>query len=221
MGKISDEKIKRVFTFLEEKKVFTLDQIVSSLNCSTPTARMKLKHWKTYTSYNQNGRYYTMPTVPRFNENGLWHYNNIFFSKYGNLRKTIVHLIHNSASGLTGNEVGNYVGLQPRSFLHHFRNVSGIHREKIDGVFIYFSDDADRYKEQVRSRTRDFITTGTPPLRDADAVVILTALIKHHDITLGDIMALPEIQARKFSIFVIREFLDRHGLLKKTPPTRP
>jgi hypothetical protein len=35
-----------------------------------------------------------------------------------------------------------------------------------------------------------------------------------------DIMALPEVRERKFSPAVIGDFMDRHGLLKKTPITK-
>ena len=192
MPKLSEGKLKSVFRVLEHRKVFTLDQLISSLSCSTPTARLKLKQWKAHTSYNKNSRYYAMPTVPRFNENGLWHYENISFSEYGNLRSTVIHLINNSDSGLSGNEIGDLVRLPPRSFLHHFRDVAGIHREKREGVYIYFSDDPGRYQEQLRNRSRALIPPGKL-LSDADAVVILAALIKHHDITVEDIMALPEI----------------------------
>jgi hypothetical protein len=219
MLKFHEKKLESVFKFLEGKKVFTLDQLVSSLSCSTPTARLKLKQWHAYTSYNQNGRYYTMPTVPRFDENGLWFYEAISFSKYGNLRNTVIHLIKNSPLGLTGNEIGNLVRLAPRSFLHHFRKVSGICREKREGVYVYFSDDVDRYKEQIRNRSRALIEEGKQ-LRDADVIVILTALIKHHKITIEDIMGLPEVRGGNFSRVVIREFLDRHDLLKKTPVTK-
>lgn len=134
MPKFSEETLRDVFKFLERIKVFTLDGLMSAMGCSMPSARMKLKQWKAYTSFNQNGRYYTMPTVPRFDDNGLWFYENVLFCRYGNLRNTIVHLINNSASGLTGNEIGKLVRLSPRSFLHHFRNVGGIQREKIEGV---------------------------------------------------------------------------------------
>ena len=220
MLKFHEKKLERVFKFLEDEKVFTLDQLVSSLSCSTPTARLKLKQWQAYTSYNQNGRYYTMPTVPRFDENGLWFYEAISFSKYGNLKNTVVHLINTSPIGLTGNEIGNLVRLPPRSFLHHFRNVAGICREKREGVYVYFSDDVERYKEQVGKRSRALIVE-EKLLRDADVVVILTALIKHHEITIEDIMGLPEVRGGNFSRVVIREFLERHDLLKKTPVTKP
>jgi hypothetical protein len=88
MAKLSEAKLKRVFRFLENIKVFTLGQMVASLSCSIPTARLKLKQWQAHTSYNQNGRYYAMPTVPRFDDNGLWHYKKVSISKYGNLKNT-------------------------------------------------------------------------------------------------------------------------------------
>jgi hypothetical protein len=98
--------------------------------------------------------------------------------------------------------------------------VAGIQREKREGVYVYFSGDPDRYKEQLQRR----LSILPPPVKlftDADAVVILAALIKHHDISMEDIMALPEVRERKFSPVVIREFLDHHGLLKKIPTTKP
>ena len=98
--------------------------------------------------------------------------------------------------------------------------MAGICREKREGVYVYFSEDVDRYKEQIQNRSRTFIEEGKL-LRDADVIVILTALIKHHEITIEDIMGLPEVRGGNFSRVVIREFLDRHDLLKKTPVTKP
>lgn len=220
MIKFGDEKLKSVINFLEDIRVFTLDQLISSLKCSMPTARLKLKHWQTYTSYNQNSRYYALPTVPRFDENGLWFYKNIFFSKYGNLRDTVVHLINNSPSGLTGNEIGDFVNLSPRSFLYHFREVSGIQRQKVEGIYAYYSDDPGRYKLQVQNRSRA-VVSARERLSDADAVIILAALIKQHGLGVEDIMGLPEVRKLKLSRPVIGEFLDRHDLLKKTLDTGP
>ncbi|NQU65264.1 MAG: hypothetical protein HQ517_13415 [SAR324 cluster bacterium] len=220
MSENKEEKQKAVLKHLKRKRVFTLEQLVSYLECSVPTARLRLKKWKTYTSYNQNGRYYSLKTVPRFDENGLWHYEHVFFSKSGNLKKTLVYLVQKSPSGLTGKEIGDLVGLPPRSFLHHFRNTAGIFREKMEGLYIYFSDDPGRYKRQSGNRS-NLIVYQDELFSDADAVIILTALIRHHGISLEEIMALPEIRAQKFSSFVINDFLSRHDLLKKTLDIQP
>lgn len=216
MGKLNEEKIGSAFRFLEKIKVFTLDRVVSLLCCSTPNTRLKLKQWKAHTSFNQNGRYYTMPTVPRFDSNGLWFHEDVAFSHHGNLRNTVVALIKNSPSGLSGKEIGELVRLMPRSFLHHFRDVSGICREKQDGVYIYFSDDSLRYKEQLKQRE---LTVAGKSLSATDAITILAALIKYHRSSPDDIAALPEVRARNISVVAIREFVDHHCLLKKKSDT--
>ena len=57
--------------------------------------------------------FYQVYTVPRFDNNGLWHYKDIYFSRYGNLKNTIVQLVGSSSSGLTGKEIGALVRLDP------------------------------------------------------------------------------------------------------------
>ena len=220
MTKLSKVKLKNVFNLLEDIKVFTLERLVLSLSCSIPTARLKLKQWGSYTSYNQNGRYYAMPTVPRFDNNGLWHFEDIYFSRYGNLKSTIVQLVERSPSGVIGKEIGALVRLDPRSFLHHFRNTGGIQREKTEGVYVYFSDNPVTYSQQRKSRSKLAHPVGKI-LSEADAVVILSALIKHHGICLEEIMALPGIRRHKISSDAIRDFLIRNDLLKKTPTAKP
>jgi len=217
MSKINPEKIKKTQTVLKKKKVFVFPLLISLLSCSIRTGRLKLKQWGAYSSYNQNGKYYTLPGVPDFDDNGLWWYKDIYFSKHGTLKNTVVHLINKSISGLSGDQIDKIIALSPRSFLHHFRDTPGIRRQKHAGLYVYFSDDADRYNQQVQSRLKAL----GEHISDADAVMILVALIKHHNISIDDFAMLPEAKARKLSAQAIREFLERHGLGKKTPSTKP
>ncbi len=154
MFKINPEKIEKTQAVLKKKKVFVFPLLISLLSCSVRTGRLKLKQWGAYSSYNQNGKYYTLPSVPDFDENGLWWYKDIYFSKHGTLKNTVVHLINKSTSGFSGDQIGKIIALSPRSFLHHFRNTPGIRRQKHAGVYVYFSDDADRYNQQVQSRLK-------------------------------------------------------------------
>jgi len=111
MTMISEEKIKTTKKILLKEKAFTIDLPVSLLDCSTPGARLKLRQWGAYTSYNQNGRYYALPAVPRFDENGLWRFRQIYFSRQGTLKKTVVYLVRKSSSGLDGNQIGEPLAL--------------------------------------------------------------------------------------------------------------
>jgi hypothetical protein len=77
----------------KHKKVVTIVVLAAWLSCSIATARRRLKAWRAYTSYNHNGRYYTLPEIADFDENGLWQYQGVFFSKHGNLKQTLAHLL--------------------------------------------------------------------------------------------------------------------------------
>ncbi len=206
-------------TTLKKEKVFTLKRLTSLLGCSRRTAQTKLSQWKTHTSYNQNSKYYTFPEVPQFGIHGLWWYKDIAFSKHGNLKKTIIYLVNSSESGLTGKEIGDLLSLFPQNFVHHFRNCPEIRREKHGGIYIHFSNQPDRYKQQVRRRIADILPVVKDTLSEGDAIVVLVAIIKYHGISLKEILALPEVSKCDVSELAIRNFMESHGLLKKTPAT--
>ena len=60
-----------LFTF-HARKILTIDELCELLSCSAITSRRRLKQWQALTSYNQNNRYYTLPSIPIFNKLGLW-----------------------------------------------------------------------------------------------------------------------------------------------------
>jgi hypothetical protein len=213
MSHIKESKLEEVIVYLEKIYVFTINQLAAALDCSIPTARLKLKQWQAHTSYNKNGRYYAMPTVPRFDGNGLWRYEDIFFSKYGSLKKTVIGLVGKSETGLTGAQIGGIVGLSPRSFLHHFRDTPGIFREKHGGVYVYFSGSEEIYQRQKRQLIQ---AKAEKSLSKSEAITILTSIIKHHNISSAFIAALPEVKAQKITHAAIDHFIEKHGLLKKT-----
>lgn len=220
MRKISQDKIKEAQLVLTRQKVFTFDQLLGILGCSVRSGRSKIKQWQALTSYNQNGRYYTMPSVPRFDSHGLWQYKGIYFSKHGTLKNTVVNLVNESGAGLAASHIGQMLGLSPRSFLHHFKATPGIFREKHGGVYIYFSDDEAKYESQRRKRVES-IALSSAPLSEAEAILILVSLIQHHGITLDQIMELSQIKKSRLSRAVVSDFMLRHDLVKKTAGTRP
>lgn len=217
MGRLDHEKIKTVWHQLEKAKIFKIGDMASLLTCSVPNARLKLKQWQAFTSYNQNGKYYTLPQVPRFDDHGLWRYKNAAFSRHGNLKNTVIHLVSVAPAGLSGKQLGEILGLSPQSFLHHFRQCPGIHREKHDGVFIYFSDDDKVYEKQLQEKTSVAARSAIATLSDPEAVLILVAVIRQHGISAEEILALPEIKQSKITLSAVKGFMAYHGLLKKTP----
>ena len=103
---------KDVLKRFRQKKVITIEQLVELLQSSVITTRRRLKKWKTYTSFNNNGRYYTLPDIPDFDRNGIWKYQTILFSRHGNLKQTIIQLVKQSKAGLSAREIADIVELK-------------------------------------------------------------------------------------------------------------
>lgn len=203
-----------IFMAFKEKKVLDIKQITKLLDCSTPTARRRLKQWQAYTSYNKNGRYYTLKTIAQFDNNGLWHYGDIFFSKYGNLKKTVIQLVNTSKEGLTGSQIGNLVGLSPRSFLSHFRNEPQLLRDKLDNQFVYFSIEKECVMGQKERRTQlKRKQIKLPP--DAIAVVILVEWIKHPKLSIERLSSSLRRKGYQIKSEEILNLFEYHGLSKK------
>lgn len=204
----------KVLEHIGRQKIITINELVGLLECSVITARRRLKTWKAHTSINQNGRYYTLPKIPVFDENGLWRYQAVLFSRHGNLKQTIVALIQGAPKGLAAAEIAELVDLAPNSsFLSQLKNAPGIKRKRHDGRFVYLSDQPD-IREKQRER-REGIAFPT----DAQAVLILVQLIKHPGIGVSELAKRATSQGILIEPAAVQRLLQFHGLLKKTPDT--
>ena len=214
MSKISDDT--RIQKTIAERKVITIDVLTSLLNSSIKTARRRLKLWEAYTSYNENGRFYTLPSIPEFDANGLWAYRSIRFSKYGNLRQTAINLIKLSRAGLDAAEINDLLGIPVRSFLSALQKHADIRREKIQGRFVYFAAVEQEFNEQ-KSR-RGSMTRITQIPRDTEAILILVETIKNPHLSAEAL----SVKLRESNCIVtpesIRNLFAYYGLtVKKTP----
>lgn len=205
-----------VFRSFKKEKIVTIVLLATWLACSIPTARRRLKAWKAYTSYNHNGRYYTLPEIAKFDANGLWRYRGVFFSKHGNLKQTLVHLVTHSAQGLNGSELGELLGLQPRSFLSHFRNHPALCREEMRGRWIWFAADPKIRDQQRHARLAQVVTYAPRMPSDMEAVMILVDLIHHPSSGLEQIAHRLKPKGLDIDVEAIRQLLTHHDLLKKT-----
>jgi hypothetical protein len=209
---------KDVLQTFRRQKIITLEQLVQLLRCSAITVRRRLKKWQTYTSINKNGRYYTLPQIPVFDEIGLWRYQTVLFSKHGNLKQTVIELIRQSPSGLDAGQIAKKLDLAANSsFFSQLKNVVALRREKHQGRFVYFSDSAEIYDRQKQRMLSDHIELPT----DAEAVVILVQLIKHPGISIERLVDKVAQVNKRIEADAIKRFLQFHGLLKKTSGIKP
>lgn len=197
------------------RKIMTLGEVAELVHSSIHTARRRLKEWRAHTSYNQNGRYYALPDVPEFDADGLWHWRGVLFSRYGNLKQTVVELIRRSSAGLDTGEMGSLLGLDPRSFLSSFADHPQIRREKSQGRFVYYCADRSVYSKQQR---RSVLSAEGRQPTAIEAIAILVEKIKHPALSNEALSHRLKKQELSVEPEMIKNLFARHGLaVKKTP----
>lgn len=202
-----------------KNKIMTIEKLIPLLQCSAITVRRRLKKWETYTSINQNGRYYTLPEIPKFDGNGLWKYKLASFSKHGNLKQTIIELVKKSESGLSAVDISRILEIpSSSSYFSQLKQSDEIRRGKHKGRFIYFSAAPIRYQQQKRKIEQQ---DADGWLTDAQAVQILIHMIKNPDIEVERLAMESAPPGERFEPVAVRYFLQFHDLLKKIPDSQP
>jgi len=71
--------------FLRSNKIATLPQLKQVLGTAVDTTVFrKLKELSYRSSYSHRGRYYTLAEIPQFDPQGLWSFQDVWFSRWGN-----------------------------------------------------------------------------------------------------------------------------------------
>ena len=210
-----DKTLKR----LHARKVMTMEQLASLMQCSRRTVQRYLKQWRAINSFNKNGRYYVLPAVPSFDPHGLWHHRDIGFSRYGNLTETLIHLVRNSPAGLNATELGRLLRMEPRSFLSPYRSHPALKREKHQGRWVYFSAESDIHPRQQDQRRIMADDVRRPT--DSEVIAILVEAIRHPQSSSEQLCRQLNKQGLTVTERAVAELFAEYGLaLKKTPDSR-
>lgn len=200
-----------------KSKIMTIEELMRILQCSAITVRRRLKKWETFTSINQNGRYYTLPEIPKFDGNGLWKYQFALFSKHGNLKQTIIELVKRSEAGLSAADIAKTIEIpSSSSYFSQLKQSDEIKREKHQGRFIYFSALSTKYRQQKRGIEQQ---KASGWLTDAQAVKILVHIIKNPDVEIDRLAIESAPPGERFDPVIVKQFLQFHNLEKKTSGT--
>lgn len=205
---------------LRKRKVFTIDALAELLKCSMRTAWRRLHEWGACASYNHNAKYHALSTVPRFDEYGIWRYDDIYFSRYGNLTQTIVHLVGDSHEGIDMQRLCSILGVSAKSLYTHFRGIEEIVPQRIGRTLVFFSSQGDIRSAQMARRTSHGHPDQSPLPRSTDAVLILVDRIKHPDDSAEQSARRLLVQSPTITPAAIHALLAQYGIVKKTADVR-
>ena len=163
-------------TYLHRHTIADLAALKHALGTSADlTVFRKLKPLDYLASYTHRGRFYTLRTIARFDEDGLWAHEAVWFSRHGTLMATLEAWISQSPQGWFAAELADRLHVEVHDPLHDLVRQGRVRRAEIAGRFLYTTAEARRSKDQIRARrTADAV----PLVADAAALHVSTDELK-------------------------------------------
>lgn len=174
------ESGKNVHSYFNKARIATLNQIKEVLGTtSTMTVFRRLKSLGYLSSYSHRGKYYTLLDIPQFSSDGLWSFNSVWFSRYGNLRETVRTFIEESSAGWSAQELENILHVEVKRPLLQLYQQDKIFREKSAGVYVYYATHPDKKRSQllIRREKDAEVSIGLPAQIEALSHELKAAII--------------------------------------------
>jgi len=154
-----------VRTLLESQQVATLEDLKEALGTSgTMTVFRQLKALGYRSSYSHRGKYYTLQEIPDFDEQGLWRWHSVWFSRYGNLVETARTFVEEADRGFTASELESLLHVESKRALLHLYRTHRVARDRIGGVYVYLAKERGQQCHQKLRRQEHADALVAPPV---------------------------------------------------------
>jgi hypothetical protein len=139
--------------FFDRHNIATLDQLQEALgNPARCTVFRKLGDLQYLSSYSHRGKYYTLKSIARFTNQGLWSFRSVWFSRFGNLLQTCEAFVHGSDSGYSAAELKDILQVKTKHALTQLVRDGRLQRETFDSIYVYLSAQNEVAKRQIKAR---------------------------------------------------------------------
>ena len=133
---------QRLVSAFKRQKCWLIAPLAEQINYSIPSARRFLAKIGYYSSFTHNGRWYTLASIPRFKQDGLWFHQKIGFSREGSLTRTLIRMTEQSPMGLSAEQIGEKLQCRCHAVLVKLYREGRLERQKYGRSYIYLAADA-------------------------------------------------------------------------------
>lgn len=138
---------------LRRSKIATMPELKKALGTEVDvTVFRKLKHLAYRTSYSHRGSYYTLDETALFDQNGLWSYRSVWFSRQGTLLDTAQAFVAYSSAGHFVEELDRLLHVGTKEPLLRLWQQERLAREPVEGLYLYCSMDPVLRRRQLLAR---------------------------------------------------------------------
>lgn len=134
-------------------RALTMPEMKSALGTQVDmTVFRKLASLDYLSSYSHRGSYYTLKSIPRFDEQGIWLGRGAWFSRHGTLLNTAQALVKEAPTGYLAAELEGVLHVPVKDVLRQLTLAGRVHREDLQGLYFYTAKDRARRQEQWAAR---------------------------------------------------------------------
>jgi hypothetical protein len=139
--------------FLHRNRIATLPQLKQWLGTEADiTVFRKLKELAYRTSYSHRGSFYTLDEIAAFDEQGLWSFDSVWFSRHGTLVATTEDRVTRSEAGYFASELEDLLHVPVKEPLLQLVAQGRIARQAVSGLYLYCAGNPRTRQQQLRAR---------------------------------------------------------------------
>ena len=125
---------------LRHSKIATMPELKKALGTAVDvTVFRKLKQLAYRTSDSHRGAYYALDETARFDQNGLWSFQSVWFSRWGTLLDTTEAFVEHSAAGCFVEELDHSLHTGTKEPLLKLVQQERVTRQPVGGLYLYCS----------------------------------------------------------------------------------
>jgi len=146
---------KELKRLIVKNKIATMVEMKAAMGTTVDaTIFRKLRELCYLRSYSHRGKYYTLPEIVQFNDQGLWSCRDVQFSKQGSLLNTIEHLVDHCEAGYFEFELQSLLHVGIRVAVLKLVKDKRVYRPKVCGRYLYCSSRMKKRNRQCSERKK-------------------------------------------------------------------
>jgi hypothetical protein len=192
------DALKALRSFFKKNRLARLPDLYTLLGTpSRMSVFRRLRELNYLSSYSHAGRYYTLPSVAQFDSQGLWFYGQVGFSRFGNLKQTLLQLIDQSLAGKTHEELERQLRVRVHNPLLELVRSGTITREAFGGAYLYLSIRTDSANKQRARRHEGKLDSTEDVLPDGVVIEVLAEIIRSNRLHIDQDALVSQLAVRR------------------------
>lgn len=160
-------RVETLVDLFHRRNIATMEEMKAALGTEVDmTVFRKLRCLQYYSSYSHRGKFYTIETMAKFDERGLWTYRGVHFSRFGTLVDTAEQFVARSDRGYMASDLEAELLVEVKQPLLKLVTLKRLSRVMILGKYVYCASDVSKRRDQLNQRRTYGTAEALPFSRD-------------------------------------------------------